>query len=197
MENGLRARKKQRTRQALSEAATELFAARGFESVTIAEIAARADVGVGTVFNYFRSKEELFFDRAHSLEQSLVSTVASRPPGESMASAFRRWHESELSFLLDPRGAPQVARYFSAIAASHALQTAEHALFDRLQAALSPLDPSSGVLAALLMAIHRTTLTAFRDALPHGHPEAEARARDTSATGFAALSPTALTWGTA
>jgi AcrR family transcriptional regulator len=188
VEHGLRAQKKQRTRRALSEAATELFAARGFEAVTIAEIAARADVGVGTVFNYFRSKEELFFDRADAIEQDLV---ASRPPGSSATAAFRGWHERELDFVLDPRFQPQVRRYFAAIAASHALQTAEHALFRRLQSSLaSPVaDPSSPLVAALLMAVHRTALDAVRDAAQ------SADARLVSAAGFACLSRTALDWG--
>ena len=60
--NGLRERKKAETRQAISDVATRLFEARGFEAVTVAEIAAAANVSAKTVFNYFPAKEDLFFD---------------------------------------------------------------------------------------------------------------------------------------
>ncbi|GAA2394867.1 helix-turn-helix domain-containing protein [Dactylosporangium salmoneum] len=195
--DGLRERKKARTRQALSDAATRLFAERGFEAVTVAEIAAAADVGVGTVFNYFRAKEDLFFDRADAIEAGLVDAVATRPPGRSVTAAFRRWHEAELDFMLDPRAEEPIRRYFTAIAASHSLQTAEHALFCRLQSALAgaarvptpspPADPMPDILAALLMALHRAVLDAVRDA--------PATARRTSRLAFAALSPAAEAWG--
>ncbi len=78
---GLRETKKARTRQLISDLATGLFAERGFEQVTVAEIAALADVSVKTVFNYFPAKEDLFFDRADELLGALLRTVAERPAG--------------------------------------------------------------------------------------------------------------------
>ncbi|HZX04232.1 helix-turn-helix domain-containing protein [Kribbella sp.] len=62
MELGRRERKKQQTRQAISDVATELFLERGFDAVTVAEVARAADVAVQTVFNHFPAKEDLFFD---------------------------------------------------------------------------------------------------------------------------------------
>jgi AcrR family transcriptional regulator len=62
MELGRRERKKQQTRQAISDVATALFLERGFDAVTVAEVAAAADVAVQTVFNHFPAKEDLFFD---------------------------------------------------------------------------------------------------------------------------------------
>jgi AcrR family transcriptional regulator len=59
---GRRERKKQQTRQAISDVATALFLARGFDTVTVAEVARAADVAVQTVFNHFPTKEDLFFD---------------------------------------------------------------------------------------------------------------------------------------
>ncbi|MFD7154545.1 TetR/AcrR family transcriptional regulator [Kribbella sp. NPDC059898] len=62
MELGRRERKKQQTRQAISDVATGLFLERGFDAVTVAEVARAADVAVQTVFNHFPAKEDLFFD---------------------------------------------------------------------------------------------------------------------------------------
>ncbi|MEV5966637.1 TetR/AcrR family transcriptional regulator [Kribbella sp. NPDC051952] len=62
MESGRRERKKQQTRQAISDVATGLFLERGFDAVTVAEVARAADVAVQTVFNHFPAKEDLFFD---------------------------------------------------------------------------------------------------------------------------------------
>ena len=59
----LRSRKRLATRAAISNAATRLFLERGFEAVTVDEIAAAADVGRMTVFNHFPRKEDMFFDR--------------------------------------------------------------------------------------------------------------------------------------
>jgi AcrR family transcriptional regulator len=73
--NGLRERKKAEMRQAISDVATRLFEARGFEAVTVAEIAAAADVSAKTVFNYFPAKEDLFFDAEDAVRDALVAAV--------------------------------------------------------------------------------------------------------------------------
>jgi AcrR family transcriptional regulator len=64
MELGRRERKKQQTRYAISDVATRLFLERGFDAVTVAEVARAADVAVQTVFNHFPAKEDLFFDES-------------------------------------------------------------------------------------------------------------------------------------
>lgn len=61
-ESGRRERKKRQTRQVISDVATGLFLERGFDAVTVAEVARAADVAVQTVFNHFPTKEDLFFD---------------------------------------------------------------------------------------------------------------------------------------
>jgi AcrR family transcriptional regulator len=86
--SGLRERKKQRTRREISDVATMLFARRGFEQVTLAEIAEAAEVSVKTIFNYFGSKEELYFDRRGELRDSLIATVRERDPGTTVLEAI-------------------------------------------------------------------------------------------------------------
>jgi AcrR family transcriptional regulator len=88
-QNGLRETKKARTRLAISDAATRLFIERGFERVTVAEIAEAADVSIKTVFNYFTTKEDLFFDRSEELIGGLIAAIAERPAGTTVADALR------------------------------------------------------------------------------------------------------------
>jgi AcrR family transcriptional regulator len=77
-ELGLRERKKQRTRQLLSQTARRLFSERGFEQVSIAEIARQADVSEQTVFNYFPSKEDLVYSRLVTFEEQLFAAIRER-----------------------------------------------------------------------------------------------------------------------
>jgi AcrR family transcriptional regulator len=86
---GLRERKRLRTRQEISDVATRLFVTRGFEQVTLAEIAEAAEVSVKTIFNHFGSKEELFFDRIDEVQTRFESTIADRPAGETVLGALR------------------------------------------------------------------------------------------------------------
>src|ERR1700754_4943451 len=87
----LRERKKAITRQALIDAAERLFEERGFDEVTVAEIADNANVSVKTLFVYFRSKEDLVFSD-YDLLDSLVAALASRPdttpPATAVANAL-------------------------------------------------------------------------------------------------------------
>ncbi|WP_336318687.1 TetR/AcrR family transcriptional regulator [Streptomyces lavendofoliae] len=87
---GLRERKKRQTRQHISDVATGLFLERGFDAVTIAEIARAADVSVNTVYNYFPAKEDLFLDRGEDVVDRLSRYVRGRRPGESAAGAVLR-----------------------------------------------------------------------------------------------------------
>ncbi|MEU4494596.1 TetR/AcrR family transcriptional regulator [Streptomyces sp. NPDC023998] len=90
MAEGLRERKKRQTRQHISDMATGLFLERGFDAVTIAEIADAADVSVNTVYNYFPAKEDLFLDRSKGIVERLSRFVRGRDIGESAADAVLR-----------------------------------------------------------------------------------------------------------
>ncbi|MBY9063355.1 TetR/AcrR family transcriptional regulator [Sphingomonas yunnanensis] len=83
-----RTRKRWATRQAISDVATRLFMERGFDQVTIDEIANAADVGRMTVFNHFPRKEDMFFDREEEARALAFETVRSRPPGTSSIEAL-------------------------------------------------------------------------------------------------------------
>jgi len=87
---GLRETKKLRTRQEIADKAMGLFVKRGFDHVTVAEVAAAAEVSEKTVYNYFPTKEDLFFDEVPDRERALVEAVRNRRPGESVASALER-----------------------------------------------------------------------------------------------------------
>ena len=97
MESGLRERKKQQTRQLIADTARRLFAERGFEAVTVAEVARAASVAEKTVFNYFPTKEELFYSRLEAFEEELLDAVRERARDESILAAVR-------SFLTGQRG---------------------------------------------------------------------------------------------
>lgn len=86
---GLRERKKRETRQLISDIATGLFAERGFENVTVAEVAQAADVSTKTVFNYFPRKEDLFLDRLPDLLTSVAQAVRERSAASTPIGAFR------------------------------------------------------------------------------------------------------------
>jgi AcrR family transcriptional regulator len=87
---GLRELKKEQTRQLIAGTAWRLFADRGFDKVTVAEIAREAQVAEATVFNYFPTKEDLFYSRFEAFSARLADAVRDRDPGEAALAAFRR-----------------------------------------------------------------------------------------------------------
>jgi AcrR family transcriptional regulator len=88
--SGLRESKKRETRQRISDIATTLFLARGFDVVTVDEIAAAARVSKVTVFNYFARKEDLFFDRGSENLEIVRQALAQRKPGVSVVRALEQ-----------------------------------------------------------------------------------------------------------
>ena len=89
MSSTLRERKKQQTRQEISDVATRLFIERGFDAVTIAQIAAAADVAKMTVTNHFPRKEDLVLDLHEAMVRWPAETVANRAAGQSALGALR------------------------------------------------------------------------------------------------------------
>jgi AcrR family transcriptional regulator len=85
--SGLRARKREQTRERLTRAAMALFLERGFEATTLDDIAAAADISRRSFFHYFASKEDVVFTWQEELSAALVAAVGARPAGESMLTA--------------------------------------------------------------------------------------------------------------
>ncbi|WP_298876018.1 TetR/AcrR family transcriptional regulator [uncultured Microbacterium sp.] len=103
---GRRERKKAATRKAISDAATQLFVERGFDEVSIREVADAADVSPTTVFAHFPQKEALVFDEDDAQRDMLVAAVRDRPEGTSVSDALRDLYRRELIGLaFDPTGA--------------------------------------------------------------------------------------------
>jgi AcrR family transcriptional regulator len=95
MAEGLRERKKQRTREQIIEAAMGLFAERGYHATTIADIAEAADVSPRTFFSYFPSKEAVVFHTVDRDLASLANALSDRLPGETAFDALRRWIDAQ------------------------------------------------------------------------------------------------------
>jgi AcrR family transcriptional regulator len=147
MQPGLRERKKQQTRQLIADTAWRLFADRGFDQVTVAEVARHAQVAVATVFNYFPTKEDLFYSRLETFEAGLVEAIRTREAGESVLVAFRRQLMATGGLLAqveagDHQALERLRTVNRVIAASPALQAREQ----------QTLAATADALAALLAA---------------------------------------------
>lgn len=99
---GLRERKKQRTRQAIVEAATRLFAERGYGETTLAEVADEAEVALSTIFNYFPGKPDIVFAMTDTVIESARARVVERPEGETATDAVLAWVSQVLPELERP-----------------------------------------------------------------------------------------------
>jgi AcrR family transcriptional regulator len=179
---GLREAKKLRTRQEIADQAMKLFAQRGFDAVTVAEVAGAAGISEKTVYNYFPTKEDLFFDEVPAREAALVS-ITGRREGESILAALRRLQAAECPRL----SSPGFATFARIIEESTALQAKElevmarfvHVLTGTLQDELAIDERDARIAAGLLVSIHRQLFRAARkQALAGKHgPSATRRLR--------------------
>jgi AcrR family transcriptional regulator len=139
---GLRERKKEATRRLIAETARRLFAERGFDAVTVAEVARAADVAEKTVFNYFPTKEDLFYSNMEAFEERLLATIRERPAGETVLAAFRRFFLAPDGILALGEDADATARLQDVtrvITASPALLARERQVHARYTDALAAL----------------------------------------------------------
>jgi AcrR family transcriptional regulator len=170
---GLRERKKQQTRQVIFEAARRLFRDRGFEAVTVAAIAREANVSEVTVFNYFPTKEDLFYGGLQLFEEELLEAVKSRPRGYSAARALRRRLLESADGLSSKERIDAILRANAVISASPSLLARERSfaeiytrrLADLLaeEAGLDPGDVEPLTAAAAMIGAHRAIVDHVRE----------------------------------
>ncbi len=130
---GRRERKKAATRQAIADAALELFLERGYDTVSIRDIAEAADVSTTTLFKHFTGKEALVFDRDTERETELLSVVRDRGSGEGVLDALRR-HAIDTSIEL--AGHPQAAPFTELVETTPALRDYSERMWTRHTASL-------------------------------------------------------------
>jgi AcrR family transcriptional regulator len=176
-----RARKKAQTRALIRQTAQALFVERGFDTVTIADIAQAADVAVQTVFNHFPTKEDLYFDGHTPWVEGAAEAVRSRPPSVPPLVALREYLVGLLSDLAGRYECGSRRSYIATIEASPALRMRElelvHEAERRIGAALAeawrngaadaPADPdtAAALTAATWMAVSRVLLVGQRPVL--------------------------------
>lgn len=126
------------TRARIREVANGLFLERGYDAVTVAEVANAAGVSSVTVFNHFPRKEDLFLDRADDAVALLRSVVRDRKPGVDVLAALRveslrLFDEREPLSGVDPRS----AAFFRTVAESPALVARAREIASELQNTLA------------------------------------------------------------
>ncbi|GII88395.1 TetR family transcriptional regulator [Sphaerisporangium siamense] len=181
---GLRERKKRQTRQLISDVASHLFITKGFDNVTVTEIAEAVNVSPKTVFNYFPRKEDMFLDRLPEALALITGAVRDREPDVEPLAALRR-----LFVGLAREGHPLggvgegYGTFWRVVAGSPALlariresiQETENVLAAALAEAVGadPGDPWQKTTAALVVTVYRTTYAESARRLIAGEPAAE------------------------
>jgi AcrR family transcriptional regulator len=168
----LRERKKGQTRDLIAQTARRLFAERGFDAVTVAEVARQADLSEVTVFNYFPAKEDLFYGGMEFFEEKLLKGIGERPRGESLLAAFRRLLLETSGRLATQDAVDLIAKAARIIDASPALQARERGIVARYTMRLAAMIATeTGVsddgvepvaVATALMGAHRALVAHVR-----------------------------------
>ena len=167
---GLRERKRRLTRQLISDAATTLFATRGFDNVRVSEVADRVGVSEKTIYNYFATKESMVLDGADETVETLATALRERLPGESITESVIRAIKTDMArFDQLPEALVEfVPRFMGMIDATPALRAAWLELHDRLArvardelaaaAGVDPHDPEPTVAGRALAGLVEVTI---------------------------------------
>ncbi|CAL9421865.1 hypothetical protein SUDANB6_01868 [Streptomyces sp. enrichment culture] len=187
MAEGLRERKKRQTRQDISDVATGLFIERGFDAVTVAEVAEAANVSVNTVYNYFPAKEDLFLDRSKGIVDRLSRWVRGRRDGESAADAVLRELREEVESVSPRIGLMEgYAKFMRVVQDSPALRSrmwaiGQEVLLDlertlREETGADEDDPVPALMAGQINWLHSTVMAGIgQRMLAGGTPAAVSR----------------------
>jgi AcrR family transcriptional regulator len=183
---GLRERKKQQVRERISGIATMMFFERGFDAVSVAEIAEAAGVSKMTVFNYFPRKEELFFDRVPQLVEMVTSAMRERPPGTTAPDALRDLWVG----LLDARHPlagmhDEISTFWGVVLGSTALRARVREALEEIEALVAALfteagQPKPEMTAALVLAAARVRYAESTRRIMAGVPADSVRAEQRS-----------------
>jgi AcrR family transcriptional regulator len=153
--DGLRERKKRATRRAISDAATALFMAKGFDNTSVAEIAEVVGVSPQTVLNYFPAKTDLFFDE-NDWYAGPPQAVREGCPRVSPSTAVRKWYLADLQRRHREGHLNGLAGYLQTISYSETLRRRRlddlAALTASLDAVLSEVSPGQAAWEAPLTA---------------------------------------------
>ncbi|WP_330455350.1 MULTISPECIES: TetR/AcrR family transcriptional regulator [unclassified Streptomyces] len=125
---GRRERKKAATRQAIADAALQLFLEHGYDHVSIKDIAETADVSTATVFKHFTGKEALVFDQEESTDAHLAAAVRGRRADQTVLDALR---EHVISTWLPIAAHPQSAQFFQLVNTTPALRAYAERMWTR------------------------------------------------------------------
>ena len=170
-----------RTRERIARIASRLFLERGFDAVTVAEVAREAGVSSVTVFNHFPRKEDLFLDRAVDASELLLAALRDRAAGADVLTALHAAADdlAERRHALSGL-APLAAPFFRTVAASPALIARARELGFDLERTLTGelerdpgFDGDAALLAALFVAGYRTVLVETARRVLAGDPEDE------------------------
>ncbi|MEU8718809.1 TetR/AcrR family transcriptional regulator [Streptomyces antimycoticus] len=131
---GRRERKKAATRQAIADAALQLFLERGYDQVSIRDIADAADVSTTTVFKHFTGKEALVFDQEQGRESQLIAAVRQRAAGQSILDALR---QHVLDSWLPITAHPRMAEFTNLVDSTPALRAYAERMWTRHTDSLS------------------------------------------------------------
>jgi AcrR family transcriptional regulator len=174
---GLRERKKRQMRQLISNTATGMFLARGFDDVRVTEVAERCGVSEKTVYNYFPTKESLLLDREEDMAMAIRAALGPGAPARSPTQAALELLKNDLEEL---RGGwhdgtyaeRNFQRFAQLIEDTPSLRAAQRDMMDRLvqvaaeamadRVGVSPDDPEPQIAAAAIVGLWRIQYQALR-----------------------------------
>ena len=171
-EEGLRERKRRLTRQRISDVATILFGARGFDNVKVSEVADIVGVSEKTVYNYFPTKESMVLDWADEAVESLAHVIRECPSNESLTAAVVRAMDEDMRrFDSVPDDLVVfLPRFVKLIDSTPALRAAWLEMYDRIvtvttdalaaRAEVDPRDPEPMIAARALSGLGGVALAA-------------------------------------
>jgi AcrR family transcriptional regulator len=182
-----RSRKRLATRQDISNAATRLFWERGFDRVTVDEIAAATGVARMTVFNHFPRKEDMFFDRDDEAREVLREAMRQRDPLVSPIETLRllvhRLVEQQSPYI---NFSDESQNFIKTIEGSETLKARARAIRDEITQVVAvamsesvgrePGDPAAHLAAGLLLATWTVALIQAQGTYRHRRDAKEATA---------------------